>query len=47
MFVENDALRVQERGARCASSGRDGFTAEPGVVHWHVAMPGEPLTRCH
>jgi quercetin dioxygenase-like cupin family protein len=46
VFVEKGRARVQERGGPIREFGpRTAFTAEPGVVHWHGALPDGPLTQ--
>jgi quercetin dioxygenase-like cupin family protein len=46
VFIEKGHARVQERGGPVREfNPRTAFTAEPGVVHWHGALPNEGLTQ--
>lgn len=46
VFVEKGRLRVQERGgAGRQFAERQTYVVDPGVIHWHGALPGEPLTQ--
>jgi quercetin dioxygenase-like cupin family protein len=46
VFIEKGHARVQERGGPVREFGpRTTFTAEPGVAHWHGALPSEGLTQ--
>lgn len=46
VFIEKGRARVQERGGPMRELGpRTAFTVEPGITHWHGAVPNEPLTQ--
>lgn len=46
IVVEQGRMRAQERGGRGKEFGpRETYVVEPGVPHWHGALPGEPLTQ--
>ena len=46
VLIEQGRARVQERGGLIREfAARQTFTAEPGVVHWHGALPNEGLTQ--
>ena len=46
VLIERGHARVQERGGPIRDlAPRQAFTAEPGVVHWHGALPNEGLTQ--
>jgi quercetin dioxygenase-like cupin family protein len=46
IYVEVGHARVQERGGPVREFGpRTSFTAAPGVVHWHGALPNEPMRQ--
>lgn len=46
LIVEQGHLRVQERGGAGLQFGpRQTYVVAPGVVHWHGAVPNEPLTQ--
>jgi quercetin dioxygenase-like cupin family protein len=39
-------MRIQEKGGAVRELGpRDTMAINPGVVHWHGALPGGPLTQ--
>ncbi len=46
VIIEKGHARVQERGGPVREfAPRQTFTAEPGVAHWHGALPSEGLTQ--
>ena len=46
IIVEKGRMRVQERaGAGREFGPRDTYSVSPGTIHWHGALPGEPLTQ--
>ncbi len=46
LFVETGRMRIQRRGERRARSVRTRPTTPgPGVIHWHGALPGQPLQQ--
>ena len=46
IVVEQGRMRTQERGKNGREfRPRETYVTEPGVVHWHGALPGEPLTQ--
>jgi quercetin dioxygenase-like cupin family protein len=46
ILVEQGRMRVQEAGQAMREYGpRQSFVTEPGVRHWHGAVPDEALTQ--
>lgn len=46
VLIEQGHARVQEAGGPVREIGpRQSFVAEPGVKHWHGALPAESLTQ--
>jgi quercetin dioxygenase-like cupin family protein len=46
IVIESGRARVQERGGPVRELGpRQALVVEPGVAHWHGALPGTPLTQ--
>ena len=46
IVVEQGRMRVQERGGAGREVGpRQTYVVAPNIVHWHGALPGEPLTQ--
>jgi quercetin dioxygenase-like cupin family protein len=46
IVVEQGRMRSQERGKGGKEfRPRETYVTAPGVVHWHGALPGEPLTQ--
>jgi quercetin dioxygenase-like cupin family protein len=46
ILIEKGRMWVQEAGGRVQEFGpRQAFVTEPGVRHWHGALPGETLTQ--
>ena len=46
IIVENGRMRAHERGASGKEFGpRETYVVAPGTIHWHGALPGEPLTQ--
>jgi quercetin dioxygenase-like cupin family protein len=46
IVVEQGRMRAQERGgAGKEFRPRETYVTAPGIVHWHGALPGEPLTQ--
>ena len=46
IIVEKGRMRVQERGAPGREIGaRETYTVPAATIHWHGALPGEPLTQ--
>lgn len=46
LFVETGRMRIQRRGERRREIGphETDYTG-PGVIHWHGAVPGQPLQQ--
>jgi quercetin dioxygenase-like cupin family protein len=46
LFVESGRMRIQRRGegAREIGPNQTDYTG-PGVIHWHGALPGQPLQQ--
>ena len=46
LFVETGRMRIQRRGERPREIGphETDYTG-PGVIHWHGALPGQPLQQ--
>jgi quercetin dioxygenase-like cupin family protein len=46
VIVEQGRMRAQERGGAFREFGpRETYVVAPNVVHWHGALPGQPLTQ--
>ena len=46
IFIEQGRMRVQEQGGTVRELGpRETLVVNPGVLHWHGALPGGPLTQ--
>jgi quercetin dioxygenase-like cupin family protein len=46
IFIEQGRMRVQEKGGAVRELGpRETLVVNPGVLHWHGALPGGPLTQ--
>jgi quercetin dioxygenase-like cupin family protein len=46
VVVEQGRMRTQERGGAARQfAPRETYVVAPGIVHWHGALPGEPLTQ--
>ena len=46
IFIEQGRMRVQEKGGALRELGpRETMVVNPGVLHWHGALPGGPLTQ--
>ena len=46
IVIEQGRMRAQERGRPGRElRARETYVVAPGVVHWHGALPGEPLTQ--
>ena len=46
IFIEQGRMRIQEKGGAVRELGpRDTMAINPGVMHWHGALPGGPLTQ--
>jgi quercetin dioxygenase-like cupin family protein len=46
LYVETGRMRIQRRGERSREIGphETDYTG-PGVIHWHGALPGQPLQQ--
>lgn len=46
ILIESGRMRTQERGGPIREYGpRQSFVTEPAIVHWHGALPNEPVTQ--
>ena len=46
IFIEQGRMRIQEKGGAVRELGpRETMVVNPGVMHWHGALPGGPLQQ--
>ena len=46
IIIEKGRMRTHERGGSGKEFGpRETYVVAPGTIHWHGALPGEPLTQ--
>ena len=46
IFIEQGRMRIQEKGGVVRELGpRETMVVNAGVMHWHGALPGGPLTQ--
>jgi quercetin dioxygenase-like cupin family protein len=46
IFIEQGRMRIQEKGGAVREIGpRETAVVNAGVMHWHGALPGGPLTQ--